>query len=214
MTRAAHRVPDGGGALPGDQSGLRRGPRHRPRLRRAARTHPPLPRRPGPAPHRGRREGGPAGHRHLPLAPAGEGSTRGCSSAGPQAVRWSPESTTATMRGLPREAGWNAAGEDRARAVSRRGRPGHGWFVHRQALLVGEGGRGRRRLAPRPHPPVSGASNTADTSAANPSSSAEAAISPRPYRPCSTYASPRSTSTVSVSSRGSAIQYSGILASA
>ena len=116
--------------------------------------------------------------------------------------------------GLPREAGWNAAGEDRARAVSRRGRPGHEWFVHRQALLVGEGGHGRRRLAPRPHPPVSGASNTADTSAANPSSSAEAAVSPRPYRPCSTYASPRSTSTVSVSSRGSAIQYSGILASA
>ena len=50
-----------------------------------------------------------------------------------------------------REAGRNAAGEDRARAVSRRGRPGHGWFVHRQALLVGEGGRGRRRLAPRAH---------------------------------------------------------------
>ena len=66
----------------------------------------------------------------------------------------------------------------------------------------------------RPHPPVSGASNTADTSAVKPSSSTEAAVSPRPYRPCSTYASPRSTSTVSVSSRGSAIQYSGIPASA
>ena len=66
----------------------------------------------------------------------------------------------------------------------------------------------------RPHPPVSGASNTADTSAVKPSSSIETAVSPRPYRPCSTYASPRSTSTVSVSSRGSAIQYSGIPASA
>ena len=63
----------------------------------------------------------------------------------------------------------------------------------------------------RPHPPVSGASNT---SAVKPSSSTEAAVSPRPYLPCSTYASPRSTSTVSVSSRGSAIQYSGIPASA
>ena len=68
--------------------------------------------------------------------------------------------------------------------------------------------------APCTHPPVSGASNTADTSAAKPSSSAEAAVSPRAYLPCSTYASPRSTSTVSVSSRGSAIQYSGIPASA
>ena len=38
----------------------------------------------------------------------------------------------------------------------------------------------------RPHPPVSGASNTADTSAAKPSSSTETAVSPRPYRPCST----------------------------
>ena len=56
--------------------GRRRGPRHRPRLRRAARTHPPLPRRPGPAPHRGRREGGPAGRRHLPLAPAGHRRAR------------------------------------------------------------------------------------------------------------------------------------------
>ena len=66
----------------------------------------------------------------------------------------------------------------------------------------------------RPHPPVSGASKTADTSTANPSSNTEAAVSPRPYRPCSTYASPRSASTVRVSSRGSAIQYSGIPASA
>ena len=32
----------------------------------------------------------------------------------------------------------------------------------------------------RPHPPVSGASNTADTSAEKPSSSTDAAVSPRP----------------------------------
>ena len=64
------------------------------------------------------------------------------------------------------------------------------------------------------HPPDSGASNTADTSAAKPSSSGDVAEPPRPNTPCSTYAPSFSVSTVIVSSRGSAIQYSGMPPSA
>ncbi len=63
-------------------------------------------------------------------------------------------------------------------------------------------------------PPPRAASKTAVTSAANPSSSDDAADSPVEYTPCSTYASPSRTSTVIVSSRGSTIQYSGMPASA
>ena len=66
----------------------------------------------------------------------------------------------------------------------------------------------------RAHAPDSGASNTADTSAAKPSSSRDVAEPPRGNTPCSTYAPSRSVSTVMVASRGSTIQYSGIPPSA
>ena len=66
----------------------------------------------------------------------------------------------------------------------------------------------------RAQPPAFGASKTAVTSTANPSSNREVAVSPAAYTPCSAYASPSSASMVIVSLRGSTIQYSGIRASA
>ena len=72
------------------------------------------------------------------------------------------------------------------------------------------------RTAPhrKSHAPTVGASNTALTSAAKPASSGDAAVSPRRYTPCSVYPVSCSVRTRIVSSRGSAIQYSGMPASA
>ena len=64
------------------------------------------------------------------------------------------------------------------------------------------------------HTPASGESNTALTPAVNPASNGDVATPPRAYTPSSTYWPPRSASTLIVSSRGSAIQYSSMPASA
>ena len=85
--------------------------------------------------------------------------------------------------------------------------------VSRQPGAARPGGR-CSRAPPPAQAPDSGASNTADTSAVKPSSSADAAAPPRPNTPCSTYASPSRARTVIVLLRGSAIQYSGMPPSA
>ena len=80
--------------------------------------------------------------------------------------------------------------------------------------LVGIGAREVGRVDSESHAPTVGASNTALTSAAKPASSGDAAVSPRRYTPCSVYPVSCSVRTRIVSSRGSAIQYSGMPASA